>query len=131
MATNSIGTVTSTVVYFGVANTQSVTFSPVVGAPPASIPMPISFPSAPRVGVVGKITVHKASDVSIVETIDLGALQSLASGSFTCRYQNKNVGGGSGGVTEQTTALDAEREHVQVTIPFSGARLFARLTAAQ
>lgn len=99
VATNSVGTVTSSVAYFGVSSTQSMTFAPVAGATGINpdAPLVISFPSAPRVGVVGKITVRKASDDSVVETIDLGALQSLTSGSFTYRYQSKNVGGGSGG----------------------------------
>lgn len=34
---------------------------------------------------------------------------------------------GTGGVTQQVTALDAQREHVRVTLPISGPRLFARL----
>ena len=34
---------------------------------------------------------------------------------------------GSGGVTQQVTALDAQREHVRVTMPISGSRLFMRL----
>ena len=37
---------------------------------------------------------------------------------------------GEGGVTQQVTALDAQREHVRVAIPVSGPHLFARLRAS-
>ncbi len=40
------------------------------------------------------------------------------------------VAPGAGGATQQVTALDAQREHVRVTLPVSGPRLFARLRAS-
>ena len=97
--TNAIGTVTSDKLFLGIPTAQAFTLFPgpgITGVNPDA-PLVVRFPAAPRVGTVGKITVRKTSDGSVVETIDLGALSSLANGSAIYRYQSKNIGGAGGG----------------------------------
>jgi len=97
--TNAIGSVTSDKVFVGIPTAQAFTFSPnsdATGVNPDA-PLVVRFPVAPRAGTVGKITVRKSSDDSIVEAIDLSNLISVANGPTTYRYQSKNVGGAGGG----------------------------------
>jgi len=72
VATNSVGTVTSAVIYFGVPSTQSVTFAPGNDATDISIDQQLRlvFPSAPKLGLAGALRIHDASDDSVVATID-------------------------------------------------------------
>lgn len=72
VATNSIGTVTSSVIYFGVPSTQSVTFAPGNNATAISIDQQLRlvFPSAPKLGLAGALRIHDSVTNAVVATID-------------------------------------------------------------
>jgi pectin methylesterase-like acyl-CoA thioesterase len=72
IATNSVGTVTSNVVYFGVPSTQSVTFAPGNNATGIAIDQQLRlvFPSAPKLGLSGALRIRDASNDAVVATID-------------------------------------------------------------
>ncbi len=93
-ASNTAGSVTSAAVYVGVASSESVGFSPTAGAIDVNpdAPLVVRFASAPRVGSAGRITVRRASDDSVVETIDLAALPTLTNGAATYRYKTRTIG---------------------------------------
>ncbi len=98
-ASNSAGAITTATVYVGVPSTQSVTFAPgnnATGVNPDA-PLIVRFPSAPRVGEAGKITVRKTSDDSVVETIDLATLTPFTNASVSYRYQTGKIVGGQAG----------------------------------
>ncbi len=71
-ATNSTGSVTSSVVYVGIPSTQSVSFKPGNNATNISIDqqLRIIFPSAPKLGLAGVLQIHDASNGNVVATID-------------------------------------------------------------
>jgi pectin methylesterase-like acyl-CoA thioesterase len=99
-ASNSAGSVTTSPVYVGINSTQVLGVFPANGATNVNpdAPLVVRFSNPPQAGLSGKIVVRKASDDSVVETIDTGAFTVLTSGATTYRYQLKNVGG-SGGET--------------------------------
>jgi len=101
---NSAGSVATSAVYVGLASAQGATRFPAAGAVGVNpdAPLVLTFPEAPRVGSAGKITVRRSSDDSVVETIDLGALQTISSSVATYRYQSRNVGGSGGGTYNYT-----------------------------
>lgn len=72
VATNSVGTATSSVIYFGVPSTQSVTFAPGNNATNISIDQQLRlvFPSAPKLGLTGALRIHDSSTNAVVATID-------------------------------------------------------------
>ncbi|MEO5914498.1 MAG: pectinesterase family protein [Luteolibacter sp.] len=71
-ATNSVGSITSSVIYFGVASTQPITFAP--GNNPTNIAIDqqlrLTFPSTPKLGLSGALRIHDASNNAVVATID-------------------------------------------------------------
>ncbi|MBK8094516.1 MAG: immunoglobulin domain-containing protein [Verrucomicrobiaceae bacterium] len=79
IATNLVGSVTSSVVYLGAATTQSITFAPGNNATGISIDqqLRLSFPSAPKLGIAGTLTVRDAADNSVVSTINLATLSKI------------------------------------------------------
>ncbi|MEA3212710.1 MAG: hypothetical protein QOE70_5767 [Chthoniobacter sp.] len=79
IATNLVGSVTSSVVYLGAATTQSITFAPGNNATGISIDQQLRliFPSAPKLGIAGTLTVRDAADNSVVSTINLATLAKL------------------------------------------------------
>ena len=72
IASNSVGTVTSGVIYFGVPSTQSITFAPGNNATGIAIDQQLRlvFPSAPKLGLSGALRIHDASTAAVVATID-------------------------------------------------------------
>jgi pectin methylesterase-like acyl-CoA thioesterase len=79
-ATNSAGSSTSNVVYFGVPSTQAVTFAPANNATNLSIDpqLRLAFPSAPKLGLSGVLRVHDASNDAVVASIDRSQFQTFS-----------------------------------------------------
>lgn len=75
---NSIGSVTSNIIYFGIPSTQSITFAPGNNATNISIDQQLRlvFPSAPKLGLSGALRIHDASNGSVVATIDRSQFES-------------------------------------------------------
>jgi len=96
---NSAGSITSTPVFIGLASSQLLARFPATGSTSVNpdTPLVLHFASPPRLGATGKIAVRNSADDSIVETIDMGALQTVSSSVATYRYQSKNIGGTTGG----------------------------------
>lgn len=108
IATNSAGSVTSSAVYFGVPTTQSVTFAPGNNATNISIDQQLRlvFPSAPKLGISGVITIKDAADNSVAATIDASQFVSYAPGNAFAVIPNamiRNVQGSNGGTTATTS----------------------------
>jgi pectin methylesterase-like acyl-CoA thioesterase len=72
IATNSVGSVTSQVIYFGIPSTQSVSFAPGNNATNISIDQQLRlvFPSPPKLGLTGVLQIRDASNDGVVATID-------------------------------------------------------------
>lgn len=106
-ASNPAGAATSAPVFIGVASAQTYTLSPAAGATAINpdAPLVVRFPSAPRVGSTGKISVLRTADDSVVETIDLAALPTRTNGSATYRYKNKTIGGSGGNAYNYTPVV--------------------------
>ncbi|GEM_PF-1655881 len=81
-AINSAGSATSSIVYFGIPSTQSVTLLPGNNSTGISIDqqLRIVFPSAPKLGISGVLTVRDAADNSVVTTIDRSQFVSYTPG---------------------------------------------------
>lgn len=96
---NSAGSVTSAPVFIGLASSQLLTRFPAASSTNVNpdTPLVLRFASAPRLGATGKITIRNSADDSVLETIDIGALQTVSSNVATYRYQSKTVGGTTGG----------------------------------
>jgi len=79
-ATNSAGSVTSSVVYFGVPSTQSVSFAPANNATGISIDQQLRmvFPSPPKLGLSGVLRIHDASNNAVVASIDRAQFQTFS-----------------------------------------------------
>jgi pectin methylesterase-like acyl-CoA thioesterase len=79
-ATNSAGSITSNVIYFGVPSTQAVTFAPANNATNLSIDQQLRlvFPSAPKLGLSGVLRVHDASTDAVVASIDRTQFQTFS-----------------------------------------------------
>ncbi|MCP5533999.1 MAG: immunoglobulin domain-containing protein [Akkermansiaceae bacterium] len=75
---NSQGSATSDIAYFGIASTQVVTFAPGGGSTNIAIDQPLRlvFPGQPKLGHAGVLRIHDAADDSVVATIDRSAFQS-------------------------------------------------------
>ena len=89
-ASNSVGAVTSTSVVLAIPSTMAVTaFAPANGRTnlnPDS-PLSLTFDRAPVVGNTGRIRIYKASDNTVVDTLDLGAAFQLRSvGTSTTQF---------------------------------------------
>lgn len=91
---NAAGSYTSPPVYVGTATAQATSLAPASGSINVNIdsPLVIRFSAPPRVGSAGKITVRRASDDAIVETIDLAALPTVINGAATYRYKSRVIG---------------------------------------
>ena len=78
--TNSAGSATSNVVYFGVPSTQAVTFAPTNNATGISIDQQLRlvFPSAPKLGLSGVLRIHDASNDAVVASIDRSQFQTFS-----------------------------------------------------
>ncbi len=77
---NTAGSATSAPVYVGVTSTQSVTFAPGNNATGIAIDQQLRlvFPSMPKIGKAGGLTVRDAADDSIVSTIDVSQFQTFS-----------------------------------------------------
>ena len=89
-ATNSVGVAVSTSVVLAIPSTMAVTaFAPAHGRThlnPDS-PLSLTFDRAPVVGNTGRIRIYKASDNTVVDTLDLGAaFQLRAVGTSTTQF---------------------------------------------
>ncbi|WP_175414762.1 pectinesterase family protein [Nibricoccus aquaticus] len=78
-ASNSAGSVTSSIVYAGVPSTQVATFAPGNNATGIAIDQQLRlvFPSAPKLGRSGQFRVHDASNDAVVTTVDLSEFVSF------------------------------------------------------
>lgn len=92
-ATNSAGSVTSDVVYFGVPSAQATTFAPGNNATGLSIDqqLRVVFPSAPKLGIKGTITIKDAADNSVVATIDRSQFVSYTPGNASAVIPNAAI----------------------------------------
>ncbi|MES2920337.1 MAG: pectinesterase family protein [Verrucomicrobiota bacterium] len=92
-ATNSVGSVTSRTVYFGIPSTQQVTFAPGNNATKISTDqqLRLTFPGAPKLGVSGAIKIRDAANDSVVATIDSSQFVSYTPGNASAVIPNAAI----------------------------------------
>ncbi len=84
---NDAGSVTTAAVYLGIPSTQSITRAPATASTGIAIDQQLRlvFPSMPKIGRTGKITIHDADGDAVVATIDVSQFTTFTLWSATIK----------------------------------------------